>query len=57
MQSPDWNRTAIFLAWDDWGGFYDHVCRRRSTQNGYGLRVPGIVISPYAKQGTSITRR
>ena len=25
MRSPDWNSTAIFLAWDDWGGFYDHV--------------------------------
>ena len=25
MQSPDWSSTAIFLSWDDWGGFYDHV--------------------------------
>ncbi|MBV8733752.1 MAG: hypothetical protein JO120_03110 [Solirubrobacterales bacterium] len=25
MQSPDWASTAIFLAWDDWGGFYDQV--------------------------------
>ena len=51
MQSPDWNSTAIFLAWDDWGGFYDHVVPPTVDQNGYGLRVPGIVISPYAKQG------
>lgn len=51
MQGPDWNSTAIFLSWDDWGGFYDHVPPPTIDQNGYGLRVPGIVISPYAKQG------
>ena len=51
MHSPDWDSTAIFLAWDDWGGFYDHVVPPTVDQNGYGLRVPGIVISPYAKQG------
>ena len=51
MKSPDWNSTAIFLAWDDWGGFYDHVMPPRIDQNGYGLRVPGLVISPYAKRG------
>ncbi|MGH9072506.1 MAG: alkaline phosphatase family protein [Acidimicrobiales bacterium] len=51
MRSPDWGSTAIFLAWDDWGGFYDHVVPPRVDENGYGLRVPGIVISPYAKRG------
>ncbi len=51
MKSPDWNSTAIFLSWDDWGGFYDHVVPPAVDQNGYGLRVPGIVISPYAKRG------
>jgi phospholipase C len=51
MRSPDWNSTAIFLAWDDWGGFYDHVPPPRVDKNGYGLRVPGLVISPYARQG------
>ncbi len=51
MQGPDWNSTAIFLAWDDWGGFYDHVVPPSVDQNGYGLRVPGLVISPYAKRG------
>ena len=50
MKSPDWNSTAIFLSWDDWGGFYDHVNPPAVDQNGYGLRVPGIVISPYARQ-------
>jgi phospholipase C len=51
MRSPDWKSTAIFLTWDDWGGFYDHVVPPRVDQLGYGLRVPGLVISPYAKRG------
>ena len=51
MQGPDWNSTAIFLAWDDWGGFYDHVVPPAIDANGYGLRVPGLVISPYARPG------
>ena len=51
MKSPDWNSTAIFLTWDDWGGFYDHVVPPKVDENGYGLRVPAIVISPYAKKG------
>jgi phospholipase C len=51
MRSPDWPTTAIFLTWDDWGGFYDHVVPPRVDENGYGLRVPGIVISPYARAG------
>ncbi len=51
MSSPDWASTAIFVAWDDWGGFYDHVTPPAVDENGYGLRVPGLVISAYAKQG------
>jgi phospholipase C len=51
MRSPDWKSTAIFLAWDDWGGFYDHLTPPLVDQNGYGLRVPALVISPYAKRG------
>jgi phospholipase C len=51
MRSPDWDSTAIFLAWDDWGGFYDHVVPPSVDENGYGLRVPAMVISPYARQG------
>jgi phospholipase C len=49
MRGPDWSSSAIFLSWDDWGGFYDHVVPPTVDQDGYGLRVPGIVISPYAK--------
>jgi len=51
MQGPDWDSTAIFLTWDDWGGFYDHVDPPRVDAMGFGLRVPGLVISPYAKPG------
>jgi phospholipase C len=51
MSGPDWSSTAIFLTWDDWGGLYDHVVPPVIDTNGYGLRVPGIVISPYARRG------
>jgi phospholipase C len=58
MQSPYWSDTAIFLSWDDWGGFYDHVVPpvvdRNDTKNpieGFGLRVPGLLISAYARSG------
>ncbi|MEA2215099.1 MAG: hypothetical protein QOK19_660 [Solirubrobacteraceae bacterium] len=51
MRSPCWKSTAIFLSWDDWGGYYDHVLPPAVDQNGYGLRVPGLVISPYARAG------
>ena len=50
MKSRDWNSTAIFLAWDDWGGLYDNVMPPKVDANGYGLRVPAMVISPYAKR-------
>ncbi len=51
MTSPNWPTTAIFLSWDDWGGFYDHAIPPTFDVNGYGIRVPGLVISPYAKHG------
>jgi phospholipase C len=51
MRSKDWSSTAIFLAWDDWGGFYDHVRPPTVDAQGYGLRVPALVISPYARRG------
>ena len=46
-----WNSTAIFVAWDDWGGFYDHVPPPQVDQMGLGFRVPVIVVSPYARNG------
>ncbi|HLX34978.1 MAG TPA: alkaline phosphatase family protein [Candidatus Limnocylindrales bacterium] len=51
MAGPDWSTTAIFLTWDDWGGFFDHVAPPTIDENGYGLRVPGLVISPFARAG------
>jgi phospholipase C len=51
MRSPYWDSTAIFLSWDDWGGFYDHVAPPNVNFFGYGLRVPGLVISSYARKG------
>jgi phospholipase C len=51
MSGPNWNDTVIFLAWDDWGGFYDHVVPPTVDKNGYGIRVPALTISPYAKKG------
>ena len=51
MRSRAWPSTAIFLTWDDWGGFYDHVAPPVVDGNGYGFRVPSMVISPYARRG------
>lgn len=51
MNSQYWNNTAIFITWDDWGGFYDHVYPTALDTLGLGGRVPLLVISPYAKQG------
>ncbi len=51
MNGPDWNSTAIFLTWDDFGGFYDHVSPPVDDTYGLGIRVPLIIISPYARSG------
>lgn len=49
MKSRFWKNTAIFLTWDDFGGFYDHVAPPRKDYISLGPRVPTIVISPYAR--------
>lgn len=52
MQGPDWNTTAVFLTWDDFGGFYDHVPPPAPLDEyGLGPRVPMLIISPYAQPG------
>jgi phospholipase C len=51
MRSPMWKDTAIFITWDDYGGFYDHVPPPQVDRFGFGIRVPLLVISPYAKRG------
>lgn len=52
--SPYWPSTAIFLSWDDYGGFYDHVAPPRIDPLGLSIRVPFLVISPYTPAGTVI---
>lgn len=49
-KSTFWDSTAIFVQWDDWGGFYDHVPPAYVDFDGLGFRVPLLVISPYAKK-------
>ena len=51
MSGPDWTSTLVVLAWDDWGGFYDHVAPPPRHIGAYGPRVPLLVISPYARRG------
>ncbi|HEY2579100.1 MAG TPA: alkaline phosphatase family protein [Streptosporangiaceae bacterium] len=51
MKSPEWSSTAIFVTWDEFGGFYDHVPPPQVDGRGMGPRVPLLVISPYAKRG------
>lgn len=46
---PDWNSTAVVVLWDDWGGWYDNVAPPQLDYIGLGMRVPCIIISPYAK--------
>jgi phospholipase C len=47
--SQYWSNTTIFITWDDWGGFYDHVAPSIYNSYEYGFRVPLIIVSPYAK--------
>ncbi|HKU81873.1 MAG TPA: alkaline phosphatase family protein [Candidatus Tumulicola sp.] len=49
-KSKFWDSTAIFVQWDDWGGYYDHVPPPYEDYDGLGFRVPLLVISPYAKK-------
>ncbi|HVB28590.1 MAG TPA: alkaline phosphatase family protein [Terriglobia bacterium] len=51
MQSPCWKDSVVFLTWDDYGGFFDHVPPPLVDAYGYGPRVPTLVISPFAKPG------
>jgi|SRR5579862_320969 len=50
-EGPDWKTSAIVVVWDDWGGFYDNAAPPQLDYRGLGLRVPCLIISPYAKQG------
>ncbi|HEY2474189.1 MAG TPA: alkaline phosphatase family protein [Candidatus Cybelea sp.] len=50
--SKFWDSTAIFIQWDDWGGLYDHVAPEFKNRDSLGFRVPLIIMSPYAIEGT-----
>jgi phospholipase C len=52
--SKYWNSTAIFVSWDDWGGWYDHVPPPQVDAMGLGFRVPFIVVSPYARRSSAL---
>jgi phospholipase C len=55
MSSSIWNNCAIFISWDDWGGHYDHAIPpfvSNDEMEGWGLRVPGLMLNPYAKKAT-----
>jgi phospholipase C len=54
MRSPYWNQSAILLAWDEYGGFYDHVPPTQVDEYGFGFRVPAMVISPYSRSGVIV---
>ena len=51
MRSSAWDSSAFVMAYDDWGGWYDHVNPPRVDAYGYGLRVAALMVSPYAKEG------
>ncbi|MEO7841546.1 MAG: alkaline phosphatase family protein [Anaerolineales bacterium] len=51
MQSNAWNSSAFLIAYDDWGGWYDHVPPPQVDEYGYGFRVPALLIGPYARKG------
>jgi phospholipase C len=51
MRSSSWDSSAFMLLYDDWGGWYDHVVPPQVDQNGYGGRVPAILVSPFARKG------
>ena len=50
-KSKQWPRMAIFITYDDYGGFYDHVAPPKVDRWGPGNRVPTLLVSPWAKKG------
>jgi phospholipase C len=51
MKSPCWRNSVLVVTWDEYGGFFDHVAPPRVDGDGYGIRVPALIVSPYARQG------
>jgi phospholipase C len=50
-ESKYWNSTAIFIFWDDYGGWYDPAPPKMLDYDGLGIRIPMLVVSAYAKEG------
>jgi phospholipase C len=50
QNSPVWNNAVVVVVWDSSGGWYDHVPPPQVDGQGFGQRVPMIVISPFAKR-------
>ena len=50
MASEAWNTSAFMMAYDDWGGWYDHVKPPHRDTHGDGFRVPAMLVSPYARE-------
>ena len=62
IDSPHWKRGALFIVYDEWGGFFDHVVPPRvpdlraspDPRNDFGqmgFRIPAVLVSPYARRG------
>jgi phospholipase C len=51
QRSAAWSSTAILITYDEAGGFFDHVAPCQLDAYGPGLRIPMIIVSPYAKPG------
>lgn len=51
MFSEHWETSAFVITWDEWGGWADHVPPPQVDEDGYGVRVPALIVSPYAKRG------
>ena len=49
--SQYWDSTVVFIFWDDYGGWYDHVAPQLADYDGLGIRVPLLIVSAYAKAG------
>ena len=56
IASPEWKSSAFLLAYDDWGGWYDHVNPPQVDRYGYGFRVPALLVSPYARRAVVHTQ-
>ncbi len=49
--SPEWNSSVLFISWDEYGGFYDHVDPPSIDAYGAGFRVPLLAVGPWVRQG------